>query len=267
MSRHPSLFVSHGSPMLAIEDSPAHRFLKEYGRELGRPAAILVVSAHWETERPTVATSARPGTVHDFSGFPPALYELTYPAPGAPELAGHAAALLEAAGFPADVDDTRGLDHGAWVPLLLMYPEADVPVTQLSLQTHLGPAHHFRIGEALRPLREAGVLVLGSGSLTHNLGEFRQHRGDRAPPPWVVEFADWIADKIACGSIDDLLDYRRRTPHAERNHPTDEHLLPLFFALGAAGPGAYGARVHTSNAYGVLAMDAYAFDELARQAG
>jgi hypothetical protein len=182
------------------------------------------------------------------------------------QLAGRAAALLEAAGFPADVDETRGLDHGAWVPLLLMYPEADVPVTQLSLQAHLGPAHHFRIGEALRPLRETGVLVLGSGSLTHNLGEFRQHRGDPTPPPWVVEFADWMADKIARGSIEDLLDYRRRAPHAERNHPTDEHLLPLFFALGAARPGARGSRVHTSNAYGVLAMDAYAFDEPAREA-
>ncbi|HSK41521.1 MAG TPA: class III extradiol ring-cleavage dioxygenase [Arenibaculum sp.] len=264
MTPLPALFISHGSPMIAVADGPARRFLTGLGRQLGRPAAVLVLSAHWETDVPTLGTAERPGTIHDFGGFPRDLYALRYPAPGAPAVAGTAAALLRDAGLDVRLDPQRGLDHGAWIPLLLMYAQADVPVLQLSVQPGLGPRHHFALGTALRRLRDEGVLVLGSGSLTHNLGElFRGPAPNEASggvPDWVTNFADWIADRIAAGDTRALLEYRTLAPAAERNHPTDEHLLPLFAALGAGTPGVPGRRLHSSVDAGILAMDAYAFD-------
>jgi 4,5-DOPA dioxygenase extradiol len=257
MSRRlPTIFVSHGAPTLPLTAAPAREFLAGYGAALGRPSAILVVSAHWETATPTLDASTHPQTIHDFSGFPRALYEMRYPVPGDPALARRAASLLGAAGMPAVLGE-RGLDHGAWVPLLLMYPAADIPVVQLSLQTQRGAAYQLRVGEALRPLREDGVLVMGSGSATHNLGEFRGSSIDAPPPDWVTGFADWLDASIEAGRTDDLVDYRRKAPAAARNHPSEEHLLPLFTALGAAGDGATGRRVHRSTTFGVLAMDVY----------
>lgn len=255
----PAVFVSHGSPMLVIEDGAAHRFLRGYGAQLDRPKAVLAVSAHWETPAPLASTAVRPDTIHDFGGFARELYAMRYPAPGAPEVAERAAELLTAAGIPAGTDPRRGLDHGAWVPLTLLYPDADIPVTQLSIQPHLGPEHHWRVGQALRPLRDDGVLILATGAITHNLREFFGRGLDSGAPDWVTGFADWIADAVATGRTDDLLDYRRLAPHAVRNHPTDEHLLPLFVAAGAGSEGHVGAPLHRSHTYGVLAMDAYAF--------
>ncbi|MEQ8964941.1 MAG: class III extradiol ring-cleavage dioxygenase [Azospirillaceae bacterium] len=257
----PALFVSHGSPMLAIEDCPARRFLADYGAGLPAPSAIIVASAHWETAAPTLSTAPRPATIHDFGGFPDALYALDYPAPGAPGVAVAAARRLRAAGLTADTDDGRGLDHGAWVPLRLMIPDADIPVVSLSVQPMAGPAHHLAVGRALAPLRDEGVAILGSGALTHDLRTLFGTRPelDAAPPSWVTDFADWVAEAVAAGRIDDLVHYRCRAPHAARNHPTEEHVLPLFVALGAGGPGAAGARVHSSTTYGLLAMDAFAF--------
>lgn len=257
MPAFPALFLSHGAPTLLIEPSPAKAFLAGYGQELGEPAAIVVVSAHWETERPRVTAAERPATIHDFYGFPKALYEQRYPAPGDPELARRIAGLLEGAGLPAGLDPERGLDHGAWVPLALLYPEARIPTLQVSIQTRLGPAHHLALGEALKPLREEGILVIGSGSLTHNLHDFRGHAVDSPPEPYVVAFGEWAAEAIAAGRVADLLAYRERAPHGARAHPTEEHLLPLFAAIGA-GRGR-GRRVHASHTYGVLAMDVYAF--------
>jgi len=254
----PSVFVSHGSPMLAIRDDAAHRFLRSWGPTLGTPRAILVASAHWETAAPAVSVAERPETIHDFGPFAPELFRIRYPAPGAPGAARRTAALLRAAGFETS-EEVRGLDHGAWVPLGLMRPDADVPVFQLSIQPRLGPDHHFAVGRALRPLRDEGVMVLGSGSLTHNLGEFRRGADAEPPPGWVVAFADWVAAAVADRRTDDLLDYRRRAPFAVENHPTDEHLLPLFVALGAADEGSGGERAHASTSDRVLAMDAYAF--------
>jgi 4,5-DOPA dioxygenase extradiol len=256
MSRLPTVFVSHGAPTLPLTPAPARDFLAGYGAALGRPSAILAVSAHWETEGPVLDAAEAPETIHDFYGFPRALYEMRYAAPGAPTLARRAAELLGHAGMPARLE-RRGLDHGAWVPLLLMYPEADIPVVQLSLQTHLGAAHQRRVGEALQPLREDGVLILGSGSATHNLGEFRGAGIDAPAPDWVTGFADWLAKTVEAGDDEALLDYRRAAPHAARNHPSEEHFLPIFTALGAAGHGAEGRRVHASTTYGVLAMDVY----------
>ena len=183
----PSIFISHGSPMLGLTESPARSFLMGLGKQLGRPRAILVASAHWETPTATLNAVAVNDTIHDFSGFPPELYAMRYPAPGAPELAEQASDLLCAAGLASRIDRARGLDHGAWVPLALMYPEADIPVLQVSLQGRLGPAHHFQLGRALAPLREQDVLVIGSGSFTHDLSRIRRGGLDDPEPPDVVD--------------------------------------------------------------------------------
>ena len=260
MSAIPALFVSHGAPTLPLEDSPARHFIENLGAELPKPTSILTISAHWETDRPAVSAAEHPETIHDFHGFPEALYRLRYPAPGTPELARRAAALLSAHGLPANLDPARGLDHGAWTPLILMYPDAKIPVTQLSVQPHEDAAHHWRIGEALRPLRDEGVLILASGSATHNLREFRGHQLDSEAAPWAREFGEWLGATLEHGNTSDLLDYRTRAPQAVRNHPTDEHLLPIFVAAGAGTPGVLPRRIHSSYAYGVIGMDAYRFD-------
>ncbi|MBC2669676.1 DODA-type extradiol aromatic ring-opening family dioxygenase [Novosphingobium piscinae] len=257
----PTLYLSHGSPMLLLQDSPARRFLADLAGALARPAAIVVVSAHWETAVPSVSANAVNATIHDFSGFPAPLYDLRYPAPGAPDLAERIADLIGAAGLRAHVAAGRGLDHGAWVPLLLAWPDHAIPVLQLSVQSALGPGHHLQLGQALRALRRENVLVLGSGSFTHNLGALQRGAGpETAPPDWVRDFADWMDAAILGGRTCDLLSYRRLAPHAAANHPTDEHLLPLFVALGAAGPGATATRLHQSTDLGVLRMDSYRFD-------
>jgi 4,5-DOPA dioxygenase extradiol len=259
MSRLPALFISHGAPTLVITPGAARDFLGTLGQALPRPEAILAISAHWETAQPTLGSAMRPTTIHDFRGFPREMYEITYPAVGSPVLANRAVGLLAAAGLAAREDAERGLDHGAWVPLALMYPDARIPVTQLSIQTALGADHHYRIGQALEPLRSEGVLILASGSATHNLGELRWDAPDDAPA-WVLEFREWLASSTESGDLEALLDYRAQAPNAVRNHPSEEHLLPFFVALGAGANPAHAKRIHASTTYGVLAMDAYRFD-------
>ncbi len=245
--------------MLALTDSPARDFLRGLGRELGAPTAILVASAHWETDIPAFSAVVRNATIHDFHGFPRALYEMRYEPPGAPALAEQAAALLAVAGLPSAIETRRGLDHGAWVPLSLMYPAADIPVLQVSIQSHLDPAHHLRLGRALAALRAENVLIIGSGSFTHNLSRLRRDAVDEDQPPDVVAFANWFDAAITGQRTDDLLSYRSRAPYAVQQHPTDEHLLPLYVALGAGGENATGERLHSSAMYSSLRMDAYAF--------
>lgn len=252
------LFLSHGAPTLPFEDVAARHFLKGLATAMPRPRAVVVVSAHWETRVPTVNAVERNRTIHDFGGFPDALYKLTYPAPGDPQLADRIVDLLADAGLPSATDTARGLDHGAWVPLMLAWPEADIPVVQLSVQSQLGPGHHLEVGRAIAPLANEGVLIVASGSFTHDLSSWRGQAG-MAEPEWVTAFADWFDVALKEGRTCDLLAYRRLAPHAQRNHPTEEHLLPLFVALGAAGASAPVQRLHTSNTYGVLRMDAYAF--------
>lgn len=252
MNTLPALFVSHGSPMLAVDkDQPAHGFLRKLGNTLPRPEAILVISAHWETAAPRVTGATHLDTIHDFYGFPEPLYELCYPAPGNHVLAKEVAQLLAPR---TSVDLMRGLDHGAWVPLLLMYPDHDIPVLQVSLQTPLGPGYHLQLGEALKPLRECGVLILGSGGATHNLREYFHQSVDRKP---YEDFADWLHAALTRGDREALLDYRQRAPQAARCHPTEEHFMPLFVALGAGGSKA--RRLHHSFDR-TLAMDAYVFE-------
>jgi 4,5-DOPA dioxygenase extradiol len=254
----PSLFVPHGAPTFALRPGDAGACLARLGAELPRPRAIVIASAHWNAESPMAGAAARPETIHDFSGFPEPLYELTYPAPGAPPLAAEIVTLLRAADFEADSSD-RGLDHAVWIPLRLMFPHADIPVVPLSIQAHLGPRHHYRLGAALTSLQGEDVLVIGSGNLTHNLRDFRFGAPDDATPDYVRRFADWIWQRIDANDIDALLDYRRQAPDAERAHPTEDHLLPLFVALGAAGAGCRPRRLHTGTDSRILAMDTYAF--------
>ncbi len=255
----PSLFLSHGAPVLPLTDAPARSFLAGLGGVLDQPKAILVASAHWTTTQPAVNAVEWNDTIHDFYGFPRPLYDLRYPAPGSPALAGRVAGLLEAAGFDCATDDRRGLDHGAWVPLLLMYPKADIPVLQLSVQPRLGPAHHVRLGQALASLGQDGVLIIGSGGLTHDLFEFRGQDVNDPAPAWVDDFADWFHVALNEQRIDDLVNYRRLAPHARKNHPTEERLLPLYVALGAGGAHGSCERLHASTTHSILRMDVYAF--------
>ncbi|MCU0808755.1 MAG: dioxygenase [Candidatus Contendobacter sp.] len=256
----PVLFVPHGAPTFALRPGAAGAALITTAQALARPRAIVIVSAHWDTAMPTVGFADRPETLYDFWGFPEELYTLRYPATGCREAALEVVAALEAAGLPVQRDERRGLDHGAWIPLRLMFPDVDIPVIPLSIQSRGGPEAAWRLGRALAPLAARGFLVIGSGNLTHNLGDFqRAGRSGGQTPAYVREFADWIADRLAGRDLPALLDYRRQAPGAVQAHPTDEHLLPLYVALGAAGDPARIERFHAGIDDYVLAMDAYAF--------
>jgi 4,5-DOPA dioxygenase extradiol len=259
MATFPSLFVSHGSPMMALEDSRARRFLSGLGDDIGRTDAIIIASAHWEPPHLAFTTAERLPTIHDFGGFPQALFDCRYEPPGAPAAISRAAGLLKDVGMDVYADPVRGVDHGAWVPLMLMYPGGDIPVAQISIETPLGAAHQLDIGAALAPLRDEGILVIGSGNITHNLREMNRVKPDGEGHDWVVEFADWVADALVNGPVSDLIDWENTAPHARRSHPSDEHFLPLFTALGAGGPDASVERIHSSYSYGSLAMDMYSF--------
>jgi len=259
-ARLPTLFISHGSPLHALEAGAAGASWARLAAALPRPRALLMVSAHWETAQPALTASAQPETIHDFYGFPEPLYRIRYAAPGAPELAVRVRALLAAAGFEVALDPDRGLDHGAWSPLLHMYPDAGIPVLQLAVQPLRDSAHHLALGRALRPLAAQGVLVIGSGHMTHNLRD-RVPGGEAAPPlAYAQAFRDWIDARLAARDLDALLDYRRQAPHAHRAHPSEEHFLPLFVALGAAADGYRVGRVHQGIESGALAMDSYCFE-------
>lgn len=256
MSRAPSLFVSHGSPMFALEPGLLGPNLQRVGERLAGLSAIVVVSPHWRTHGVRVSAATSLETIHDFGGFPAPLYALQYPARGEPRLASQIVDRLKTAGFDAVLDPGRGLDHGAWVPLRYLKPAADVPVLQVSLPHSIRATDALRLGEALKPLREDGVLIVGSGSLTHNLYEFRQHIDD---PEYAQVFADWIADAVARGDVDALVHYRERAPHAARAHPTEEHYLPLLVALGASDASEPRRLVEGGMTYGVLSMDSFGF--------
>jgi 4,5-DOPA dioxygenase extradiol len=221
-----------------------------------RPDAIVIVSAHWESDELLVGGNPQPDTWHDFGGFPRALFEVQYPGPGNPELAAQVVSLLQANALPARIDSTRPFDHGVWVPLSLMYPQADIPIVQVSLPTRGGPALQARVGKALSGLRERGVLLIGSGSITHNLRELDWHAGPESVQPWAQVFRDWMIDKLAANDEAALQDYRRQAPNAVRNHPSDEHLLPLYFARSAGGPFSIA---HQGFTLGALGMDIYRF--------
>jgi len=261
MSVQPALFISHGSPMIALERDGAVMAWQQLAQRLDRPTAIVIVSAHWETATPQITAAAQLPTIHDFGGFPEALYLLQYPAQGAPELAAQIAERLTAAGFTAQLNAQRGLDHGAWIPLRAMFPAADIPILQLSLQPQQGPEYHYRVGRALAPLREQNILLIGSGAITHNLQDWMlAARGNASALDYVPEFQQWIYTMLRTGNIEALLNYRSVLNYGRRAHPSEEHLLPLFVALGSAGINADVVREYDSIADGALGMDVYRFE-------
>jgi len=253
--RMPVVFVSHGAPDSLLTAPETVAVWREIGLSAPLPEAILVISAHWEARLPTVSRAVTPETIHDFSGFAPELYRMQYRAPGAPALAARVASMLASAGIESDTHADRGVDHGAWVPLWAMYPQANVPVTQLSLTRNATAASNFALGQALAPLRDEGVLIVASGAITHNFGwlNWRAKDGEKFPPAQI--FTDWVAVRLAAHDAAALIDYRSAQFGAD-SHPSEEHFLPLLVALGAAGedtPQRYSPRF----AYGGLSMDAY----------
>lgn len=261
-----TLFISHGAPTLAIEPGETGKLLSTLGKSLPRPDAILVVSVHWDTPIATVSNAVKPETIHDFRGFPQALYDIQYTADGSPTLATKTARLLENAGIVIQ-QENRGLDHGAWVPLRLMFPDADIPVTQLSIQslaTHgfptqglQAPSAHYALGQAISALQDDNVMIMCSGAITHNLHDFFSTQVDAEALDYVTKFADWMGEKIALNDIDSLINYRTQSQYGLRAHPSEDHILPLFVALGAAR--GKPIRYQPETTYGILAMDAYAW--------
>lgn len=258
----PTLFVSHGAPTFATQPAQAGPLLNELGRQLPRPKAVLVLSPHWITPTVRVSFSPAPETIHDFGGFPAELYAIQYPAPGAPDVAQRALDLLQAAGWTASAAPHQGMDHGAWVPVRHLFPQADVPVLQVSMPRDLDPAGAVRLGRALAPLADEGVLIVGSGSITHNLYEFRMDIGAEGAS-YASEFVDWARATVQRHDEAGLVNYLSVAPHARRAHPTPDHYLPLPFAFGAAAPDAPVRVLDGGMTYGVLAMDSYLFGEMA----
>ncbi|MEX0863822.1 MAG: class III extradiol ring-cleavage dioxygenase [Acidimicrobiia bacterium] len=231
--RMPVIYLSHGAPPLA-DDPVWTRQLADWSESMPKPSSVLMVSAHWESDPLTVSATTTVPLFYDFWGFPQRYYEVQYPAPGAPELANQVAGLLGDPGNPIHQDPDRGLDHGAYVPLVEMYPKADVPVLQISMPS-LDPQVLFGIGQRLAPLRDQGVLIVGSGFSTHNLREMNWHSGpDVHPPTWSTEFDDWLDKSLAAGDVDSLIDFQNAAPAASLAHPRTEHFAPLFVALGAS---------------------------------
>lgn len=256
-----TMFVPHGAPTFALNPGVIGQAMAQSAQQFLEPRAIVIVSPHWATQQVMVGTGSHLPTIHDFYGFDQALYALNYPAIGCPEAAQQVLNALKDAGISASASETQGLDHGAWIPLRQMFPDADVPVIPVSVQPHLGPAHAWQVGRALAPLVKEGFFVIGSGNITHNLGDWQHavatHSGT---PSYVQRYSDWIAEKLQAGDTDALLNYRSLCADGVRAHPTDEHLLPLFTALGAAGPNAKAKPFFRGVSDIVIAMDGYVFE-------
>lgn len=256
----PAIFVPHGAPTFALRPGAAGAALTSMAKSLPLPRAIIIVSAHWDTNVPTVGFAERPETIYDFWGFPDALYQMRYPATGCREASEEVVAAIKAAGLPVAQDASRGLDHGAWIPLRLMFPDAEVPVIPLSIQSRGGTQQAYKLGQALAPLAAKGFLVIASGNLTHNLRDYQMAAMTNGQTPaYVRQFTDWLAEHLAAHDIPALLDYRRQAPGGAQAHPSDEHLLPLYVALGAGGENAQSKRFHAGIDDYVIAMDAYSF--------
>ncbi len=258
-TKQPTFFISHGSPMMAIENSATSHFIADLDKTIERPDAIIVFSAHFDLQKDIVITSGRsPKTIHDFYGFPQELYDLEYPAPGNPELANRIAQRFEAHGLKPILSDEQGWDHGVWIPLRLMYPDADIPVVQVSINSALGAEVNYRYGEILSGFREENILIIGSGGISHNLREVFNPAPDKNRVQKVEMFTEWVHDKLASRDTDALFHYLEQAPHTLFNHPTQEHFLPIMAAWGASGAGT-GERIHKDAEFEILALDAYRF--------
>lgn len=258
MKRAPALFVSHGSPLFAVERGLLGAKLAEFGQHLDNLDAVVAVSPHWSTDSLQVGANAQPETIHDFGGFPAELYELQYPVAGSPAIAEQVGKALQDAGLAARLNPGQGLDHGVWVPMMHLRAKADIPVIPVSLPVNATPASALAVGQALSPLREQGVLVMGSGSLTHNLAEFRGSHQQQAAS-YVMEFTHWVRAAVLNHDIESLLHYRTMAPHAARAHPSEEHFLPLFVSLGAALQDDATEVLATEVRHGMLSMESYAW--------
>ncbi|KAH8510910.1 hypothetical protein POPTR_004G135200v4 [Populus trichocarpa] len=256
-----TVYISHGSPMMAIDESiPARQFLKSWQQTVlkERPKAILVISGHWDTKEPTVNVVNINDTIYDFYGFPKPMYQLKYTPPGAPQLAKRVKELLMENGFKhVHEDKKRGVDHGTWVPLMFMYPEADIPVCQLSVQSDRDGTYHYNMGKALAPLKEEGILVMGSGATTHNLGAM--HPEGTPVPSWASQFDTWLKNALLEGRYEDVNHYDSRAPYGKKAHPWPDHFYPLHVAMGAAGENAKAKLLHHSWGNGTLSYASYKF--------
>lgn len=259
----PVLFVAHGAPLLVLEDHAYTRFLDRLGNDLGRPRAILIFSAHWESPVQLVSRVDTYSTIYDFYGFPDELYRIVYPAKGAPELADDIMQRLGDAGIAIRPEEERGLDHGAWVVLKRLYPNADVPVVAMSVNPHLPPAEQYRIGKALSDLRKRDVLIIASGGTVHNLAAVDMQNHSDVPEAWALEFENWLEDAVTAWDVDRLFRFRTLAPHAERAVPFhgQEHFIPLFYAMGAADDERKAELLHRSFRYGTLSQSVWRFGE------
>ncbi|MGI2171448.1 DODA-type extradiol aromatic ring-opening family dioxygenase [Shewanella sp. MF05960] len=260
MTSQRPLFISHGSPMMAVENSTTSRFLQHLGRTITTPKAIVVFSAHFDVSHDVVITAGQhPATVHDFYRFPDKLYQIRYPAPGEPLLAKHIAALFEQANIKVMLDTQQGWDHGVWIPLRLMYPQANIPIVQISINTRLGAAQNYRYGQLLASLKHDNILIIGSGGISHNLAEVFKRTKTVNGVDMMNQFRYWVEDKLVNNDIESLLNYQQLAPHAQFNHPTQEHFLPLMSVLGASG-NTQAQKIHQDVEYELLALDAYSFN-------
>lgn len=256
----PSVFISHGPPSILLMESPVSDFLKKLRHDLPVPKAILCISAHFEAYRPILTSAPDPQLIYDFGG-PPQLFNETYPVKGSPELAENAMTLLKENGIMIQENNQRGLDHGVWVPLKLMFSGAEIPVVQLSVQTEMDASHHYELGKALRPLREQGVLILGSGGAVHNLDEIHQYKRNDPPTDYALAFDRWLEKSIKEGQEAQLIDFKREAPEPEKSHPYPaEHFLPLLVCLGSGNPENRGKKIHHGFMFGTLSMAAYQWD-------
>ena len=256
----PTIFVPHGAPTFALRPGAAGAALATLAQNLERPKAILVISPHWETREPTVGSAPNLDTLYDFAGFPGELYTLKYPAHSDAAFAQQVAECLHRANIKTNIDPHRGLDHGAWVPLRMMYPAGEIPVIPLSIKAHAGAAYHYALGQALHPLSKQGFLIIGSGSITHNLRDYMVCQQCNLPTPeYVTRFANWIENTLQATDIETLINYRKKAAEATRAHPTDDHLMPFFVALGAAGDRPKAERFYAGVDELVIAMDGYRF--------
>jgi len=263
----PPLFLSHGAPNMALHNTPVRQFMQGLGSLYRKPDAIISVSAHFETNGTAVVSDPQPEMIYDFRGFEPELYEMKYPAKGSPELASEVLTMLKNAGIEAEDLRKRGYDHGTWVPLSLCFPDADIPIVQVSIDPNATPEYHFNLGRAMAPLTERNIAVIGTGNITHNLpalfSKGKNPELDANIKTYVEQFLAWFDIQLESNNKENLLNYRKRAPFAAENHPTDEHLLPIFVALGAAcGKVANKTRarkIHASYDFDFLAMDAWEF--------
>ncbi|NSL50824.1 dioxygenase family protein [Calidifontibacillus erzurumensis] len=257
----PSLFIAHGSPTLAIENNEYTQFLNQLGKNLPKPNGIVIFSAHWLSSIQKVSNVEKFETIYDFGGFPEEMYQIVYPATGNRKLTIEIVDLLKENGIAFRTDETRGLDHGAWVVLRLLYPKADIPVISMSVNPQLTPEEQYKVGAALSSLREKDILIIASGGTVHNLRKLKWHDPFGKEDQWAVDFDNWIGDSLKIWDLDSLFQYETLAPYAEMAVPPfgNEHFIPIFYAMGAADQEKKATLLYRSYQYGNLSHSVWQF--------